>query len=220
MPETYPRPGNWHRVRFSDEVHFGYGTQDKLRIIRRKAGMRYCQGCIEEVHELNEKDKKTLSLLGSCWAQFQVRHSLLRGIWEYKWQNEPAGVYTNKLLEPTVKPWLQAHQDFVLEEDGNSGHGPGKRNIVRTWKEQNDLEPYLNCHNSPDLAPVENCWQLVIQTLCKYPHWDDATTKGLIYEGWTHVTLKFIKEKVASMPERLQAVQDGERKMTGYLMYM
>ncbi len=49
----------------------------------------------------------------------------------------------------------------------------------------------------------------------KYPHWDDATTKELIYEGWTHVTQKFINEKVASTPERLQAVKDGEGKMTG-----
>lgn len=54
----YPHPDG-HRVRFSDKVHlhFGYGTQDKLRIIRKA---------------LPEKDikkkKKTLSLLGSCWA--------------------------------------------------------------------------------------------------------------------------------------------------------
>ncbi len=42
MLDKYPQPEDWHRVRFSDEVYFGYGTQDKLRIIR-KAGVRYCQ---------------------------------------------------------------------------------------------------------------------------------------------------------------------------------
>ena len=51
-------------------------------------------------------------------------------------------LYIDKILEPIVKPWLQAHHDFVLEEDGDSGHGPGKSNIVRTWKEQNGLESY------------------------------------------------------------------------------
>ena len=65
MLERYPHPEDWHRVRFSDEVHFGYGTQDKLRIIR-KAGMRYCQDCIEEVRELTGKHKKTLPLLSCC----------------------------------------------------------------------------------------------------------------------------------------------------------
>ena len=35
MHDKYPQPEDWHRVRFSDEVYFGYGTQDKLRIIRK-----------------------------------------------------------------------------------------------------------------------------------------------------------------------------------------
>ena len=46
------------------------------------------------------------------------------------------------------------------------------------------------------------------KTLRKYPHWDDAITKKLIYKCWTHVTQKFINEKVATTPERLQAVKD------------
>ena len=118
-------------------------------------------------------------------------------------------VYIDKILELIVKLWLQTPHDFVLKEDGYSGHGPGKSNIVCSWKEQNNLETYFNYHNSPDLVPIENYWQPVKQTLRKYPHWDDVTTKELIYEGWTHVTQKFIKEKVAGMPERLQAVKDG-----------
>ena len=38
-------------------------------------------------------------------------------------------MYINKILEPIFKPWLQAHQDFVLEEDGSqklSVHGRSK----------------------------------------------------------------------------------------------
>ncbi len=92
-------------------------------------------------------------------------------------------VYINQILELIVKRWIQAHQDFVLEEDGDLGHGPGKSNIMRKWKEKNGLESFFHCHNFPDLAPIKNYWQLVKQTLCKYPHWDDAAKKELIYEG-------------------------------------
>ena len=92
-------------------------------------------------------------------------------------------VYIDQILGPVVKPWIEAHHDFVLEEDGDSGHGPGKSNIVRTWKQENNLEYYFNCHSSPDLSPIENCWQPVKQHLHKYPHWDDNTTKELISEG-------------------------------------
>lgn len=70
-------------------------------------------------------------------------------------------VYTDNIFEPIVKPCLQNHQDFVLEEDGNWGHGPRKSNIVRNWKQQNNLESYFNSHNSPDLAPIKNCGQPV-----------------------------------------------------------
>ena len=41
-------------------------------------------------------------------------------------------VYVNKILEPVVKPWLEAGHDFVLEEDNDSDHGLSKLNIVCT----------------------------------------------------------------------------------------
>ena len=102
MLQKYPHPEDWHRVRFSDEVHFGYGTQDKLRIIR-KAGMRYCQDCIEEIHEPSEKDKKRYH----CWAA--VGHNFKSDIHFYEVPGNTNGkmsqkVYIEKILEPVVKP--------------------------------------------------------------------------------------------------------------------
>jgi len=46
-------------------------------------------------------------------------------------------VYIDSILEPVVKPWIQAVSagtidPFILEEDGDSGHGGGKKmNPVR-----------------------------------------------------------------------------------------
>ncbi len=50
MKERYPTEEDWYSVRFSDEVHFGYESQGKIRIIR-KPGQRYCQDCIQETDE-------------------------------------------------------------------------------------------------------------------------------------------------------------------------
>ena len=63
MLHIYPESEDWHHVRFSDEVHFGWGSQGKLRIIRQ-SGTRYCQDCIQEADEPNEKDTKR----HHCWA--------------------------------------------------------------------------------------------------------------------------------------------------------
>ena len=62
-------------------------------------------------------------------------------------------VYIESVLDPVVKPWLERGDDFVLEEDGDSGHSTGKtRNAVKKWKEDHHLEHYFNCASSPDLS--------------------------------------------------------------------
>ena len=50
---------------------------------------------------------------------------------------------------------------FILEEDSDSGYRGGKaNNLVRRWKQEMGLKYYFNCPGSPDLAPIENLWQV------------------------------------------------------------
>lgn len=131
-------------------------------------------------------------------------------------------VYLGKILEPVVKPWLTQVQNgqrepFVLEEHGDSGYGGGsKGNVVQKWKQDNGLVSYSNCPGSPDLAPLEHCWQAPKQMLGQVPHRDDSTTKEVIWEGWNNVSIPFINGVVDSMPKRLSAVIQGQGAMTGY----
>ena len=88
-----------------------------------------------------------------------------------------------------VKPLLDRDDDFVLEEDGDSGHGTGRtRNAVKKWKEDHRLEHYFNCASSPDLSPIENCWQPIKQHVRKYSHWDDANRAKPLSE-WKSIPL-------------------------------
>jgi hypothetical protein len=57
MLQKYPNKEDWHRVRFSDEVHFGWGIRVKIRIIVR-VGERYCPDCLQKHAGPAEKDKK------------------------------------------------------------------------------------------------------------------------------------------------------------------
>ena len=63
MLERHPEPEDWDRVRFSDEVDFGWGAQHQLRIIR-KPGQRYCIDCIQHREKSKPKDEKRFQ----CWA--------------------------------------------------------------------------------------------------------------------------------------------------------
>jgi hypothetical protein len=162
-------------------MHSGFGAQHTLRIIRRP-GERYCPSCIQHAPEPDNKDKKRQHCWGAVGYNFksQLKFYEVPGNTNGKKSQK---VYRDVMLEQVVKPQVDTGQRFVLEEDEDSGHGPGRSNIVRTWKQQHGVLHYFNCASSPDLDPIENCWQAPKQTLKKYPHWDDGTTRELIVEG-------------------------------------
>jgi hypothetical protein len=212
----YPNKQDWHRVRFSDEVHIGLGPQGQLRIIR-KPGERYCVNCIQHEKEPDEKDKKKLH----CWAAVGYRFKFPLTFYDIPSNTNgkmTQRAYIDTILDPIVKPWiLDPKQDFVLEEDRDSGHGTGDgKGIVKTWKKQNKLECYFNCASSPDLAPIENAWAPMKSYVRKYQHWDVETTKELIYEGWDSVKQSFIDKQCLSMPQRLRDCIEGQGAMTGW----
>ena len=214
MLRKYPEPWQWKRVRFSDEVHFGLGPQGKLMIIRKK-GQRYCHNCIQEEREPREADKKKLHAWGAVGYNFKS------DLVFYDIPTNNNGKMTHQkyieILEEHVKPWIQRGDDFVLEEDRDTSHGIGKKNIVKTWKEQNHLECYFNMTGSPDLSPSENSWQPTKAYVRRFQHWEVDETQQLAKEGWyEHLSQDYLNRCILSMPERLQAVIDAEGKMTGY----
>jgi hypothetical protein len=211
------KPEDWHDIRFSDEVHCRIGRQGKMRITG-KPGEKYCGDCIQE--QLNKGDEKEWE---TCHIWGAVGYNFKRDLTFYKTPGNKNGklslsVYRDQILEAVIKPWLkETEPHFILEEDNDSGHGGGSAsNIVATWKKKNKLDHYFNHPSSPDLAPIENCWQVMKQHLKKYPHWDQFEVRDLAREGWSHASSEFINERINSFPQRLQDCIEIEGRMTGY----
>lgn len=60
---------------------------------------------------------------------------------------------------------------LCIRENGNNGHNKAKNdNIVRQWKEENDVEYFFNFFLSPNLFFIENCSQSSKQHLKKFPY--------------------------------------------------
>ena len=59
MLNKYSHKKNWRRVQYSDEIHFGYELEGKLRITRQ-SGTRYRWDCIQHRDPSAEKDQKKL----------------------------------------------------------------------------------------------------------------------------------------------------------------
>ncbi|KAF2195887.1 hypothetical protein K469DRAFT_734281 [Zopfia rhizophila CBS 207.26] len=122
-----------YSVRFSDEVHWAIGPQGSIYIIRRP-GQHYCADCIQRRDEKDDHEREMKRL--HAWAAF------------YEIASNTNGKMTQR---------LERGDCFVLEEDGDSGHRPSKKNVVREWKQTYKLKHYFNCHLSPDFAIIKNC---------------------------------------------------------------
>ena len=120
MLQKYPKASDWHSVRFSDEVHFGYGPKGRL-YVTRMPGERYCFECVRPAAEPEEKDK----LRGHAWGA--ISWTFKSQLYWYDMGNRNSKItakyYRDGILEGQVKPWLNAGKAFVLEEDQDSGHG-------------------------------------------------------------------------------------------------
>jgi hypothetical protein len=127
-------------------------------------------------------------------------------------------IYHDEILEGVVRPWLDAGQHFVLEEDGDSGHGIGRysTNIVKEWKEAHGLKPFFNTSGSPDLSPIENCWRVVKQFVRANASITGPGLKELVLAGWVRISQESINKMADSMVERMQAVLASDGQMTGY----
>ena len=124
--ERYPEKEDWCSVRFSDKRHYGFGPQDTLRIIR-KPGERHCQDCIEEGDPIDDGSKKGEQKRQHTWAG--AGHDFSSDLTYYGSGNSNERLthkcYREQILEPVVKPWLEAAEcglidPLILEEDGST----------------------------------------------------------------------------------------------------
>ncbi|KAF3919989.1 hypothetical protein ABW20_dc0101063 [Dactylellina cionopaga] len=212
MLDKYPEGKDWRNVRWSDETHFGLGPEDKVHIWR-KDGERHLPACRHW-----RRNPKSDYIRLHAWAA--IGYNFKSDLTFYTTGNNNGkmsnSVYINQILEPIVKPWLEAGHDFVLEEDNDSGHGTGAKSEAARWKQAHNLTHYFNCSQSPDLSIIENAWQVPKSCVRQSPHWDEETLMVLINEGWDALKQESINKWVDSMPDRLQAVIDSEGRMTQY----
>ena len=166
--EKYPKPEDWYHVRFSDEVHFGWGPKGKTLIIRRRGnGWRGHPDCIQR-KETRDSDNPDDRKRVHFWAA--VGYNFKSPLVQYTIPTNTNSKmtyqgYVDNVLEPIVANWCLGDEQWCLEEDGDSGHGkPQNSSIVEKWKEDHGMTRdasskhryYFNCSQSPDLSIIED----------------------------------------------------------------
>lgn len=215
-----PTVEHWKTVRFSDEMHAGFGPEGQPKIIRKRG--RAMRGRFDNIqHQHKPTDNQAIGKV-HVWAAIGWNFKSPLIYYEVK---DPQGAITHKayieqILEVEVVKWIQRGDTFVLEQDGASGHGGGpkarKNNPVALWLRNHNIDTYFNCHDSPDFAPIETCWQPPKSFQRKRPHWDKQTLRELLEKGWTHVTQDYINYLVGTMPQRLEDAKNLKGDMTSW----
>lgn len=220
MKARYPNKEDWRHVRFSDEVHFGWGPEGKIRIIRcRGHSQRGAPDCIQR---REVKDKKEPLKRLHYWGAFGYGFKMDKLI-KYDVETNTNGkmtqeVYINDILNVEVVNWLREPGRWTLEEDGDSGHGKVRNdNAIEKWKRAHGMSRlrgskhgyYFNASLSPDLSTIEDGWSHPKHYVKKRPHWDAETVNELVQEGWNAIPQKWINKLCDSMPQRLQDCVDS-----------
>lgn len=211
MEKNYPYEEDYKIIRFSDECHYNYGTQGRAFVIRRP-GERLRSCCINRGESEDTRHLKR----AHTWAA--IGYDFKSQIHFYDVGNRNGKMtqayYKKVILGQIVREWINKDHQFILEEDGDSGHGPRSADIKK-FKKEMGLEYYFNCPGSPDLAPIENAWKGPKQRSRSVPHWDYEILCQLVQEGWDNLTQEGINRQILDMPRRIRQVLETEGQRAG-----
>lgn len=225
MLELRPQPLDWRPVRFSGEVHFGFGLGGQVRIVP-KPGEAFCVGCKEEGVNWGRDVRRV-----HAWAA--VGYGFKSDLVFYDDATGPGSTgtmsmddYKSKILDKVVRPWLDDDTgSFVLEEDADSfAHGAASKvNAVQAWKAANGLETQFCCSESPDLNLLDAVWQQQPgkrwtresgeEGERKSEDWEDERLRQAAREAWDGIEMERVNLWVEFMPARLKAVVDEKGKI-------
>ncbi|KAI9158015.1 hypothetical protein HJFPF1_06000 [Paramyrothecium foliicola] len=142
MLEALPHPGDWRRVRFAGELHFGFGLDGRMRVLPR-AGERVCPSCeggAAAQQQQQQGGDAGASATGGAGVVVLTRDIKRVHAWaavgygfksELVFYDEATGAnspgtlhmstYRDRILEKTVKPWLA--EAAALSAMGGGGSG-------------------------------------------------------------------------------------------------
>jgi hypothetical protein len=108
----------------------------------------------------------------------------------------------------------------VLQEDNDSSHGHtipqsllGATNtLAGTYRSSQWVEIITHPPQSPDLNPIEACWNIIKQRI-RHKVWNDIEElKQALQDEWTKVTIQKIRARIAEMPNRCESLVNSGGK--------
>ena len=184
----------WGRVLFTDESRYTLSHSDGRRRVWRRPGERFIDACVQERDQYGG---------GSVmiWGGFHLHGRTPL----YHIQGNLTGVrYRDEIVRPHIIPTLQAiGQGAVLQDDNATPH---RARVVTNFLQQQQVTRMDWPARSPDLAPIENLWDILGRRLRDNhpPPADVHQLLHLLQQEWFNIPQQILRNLVHSMRRRCQ----------------
>lgn len=188
---------DWNRVLFSDEARISLFGEDRRRRVLRRQGERFAEACFEEITPYGG---------GSVmfWAGI---NSMNRTELVFIENGSLTGHrYITEVLIPHAQPALAAlGEDSIFMDDNARAH---RSRDVEAYVQEVGIRRLDWPARSPDLNPIEHVWDVLkrrVRSVQPAPQ-TIRELKNVITAEWERIPQASIRDILASMPRRIQAV--------------
>jgi transposase len=105
---------------------------------------------------------------------------------------------------------------FILLEDGDPSHGMRKVGLAQRLRNDAGIKTHQHPPHSPDLNPIEACWNILKQRLRCIPSLFSLSVeefKRVANRVWQEISIDEVRSRISDMPERCKTLlkNDGNR---------
>ena len=101
----------------------------------------------------------------------------------------------HRMLEDRPRLWQ-------LQEDGDPLYRKKVRGLAQILKEENWIDSFKHPPQSPDLNPIEACWNILKQRVWKRIQHTLEDLKGILQDEWGQITMEEVRSRISDMPRR------------------
>ena len=196
----------WGRVLFTDESRYSLSHSDGRRRVWRRPGERFIDACVQERDQYGGGSVMV-------WGGFHLHGRTPL----YHIQGNLTGLrYRDEIVRPHIIPTLQAiGQGAVLQDDNATPH---RARVVTHYLQQQQVTRMDWPSRSPDLAPIENLWDILGRRVQENhpPPADVHQLLHLLQQEWFNIPQQTLRNLVHSMRRRCQECLDARGGHTHY----